>query len=196
MLRLDVDLRLEERAPDRVIVSVLLVPHDDPEGAAHVDGVALQLKSPAGESIGARMLLPIAGAVASRIRSTVELRALTESIPQGSHVVGTAWRDCEQVQVTIPTDPGTAFEAHVRGLERVVSHREGRFLEVLLPEERAIFSALLPWIDEPMVPRPAAGELGVVDHVPEADELVDELADDLGLDAESAEWLKDLLDDD
>jgi len=198
MLGLDVELRLEERGVDRVIVSVLLAPPD--QQTTRVDGVALQLHHPDGERLGARMLLPIAGEVASPMLSTVELRALDGEIPQGSRVTGTAWRGTEQVEVAIPTDPGTAFEAHVRGLERIglqpLASRPRAYLEVLLPDERAVVSALFPWVDEPMVPKPAVGELEVVDHEPDNDELVDEFADEIGLDPESAEWLKDLLDED
>jgi len=192
-LGLDLELRLEEREPHRVFVSVLLAPRDGAE--ARVDGVALQLQAPDGEAVGPRMLLPIAGAVRSLILSTIELRTLGDELPQGSRVVGTAWREAEQVEVTIPTDPGTAFEAHVRGHQRAASRDVRRYLEPLLADERAVFSALYPWIDEPMVPPEPAGELEVVDHEPDSDEIVDDLAEEIGLDAESAEWLKDLLDE-
>jgi hypothetical protein len=51
-----------------------------------------------------------------------------------------------------------------------------------------------PWINEPRLPQTAAA-LTVVDHDDTGDstEVIDDLVDDLGLDADSTEWLKDLL---
>jgi hypothetical protein len=188
MLGLDVELRLEARHPDRVVVSVWMCPT---EQAVDVDGVALQLLTDDDEPLGARMLLPIAGRVEQQMRSTVELRSVPEMIPVGCRVLGSAWRGCEQVEVTIPCDPGTAFEAHVRGQTVVSSQARGRYLEPLLTEEREAIARCYPWVDEPRIPRTPAGVLEVVDHEPEVDEMVD----DLGLDEASAEWLKELLDD-
>lgn len=192
MLGLEMELRLEQRGADRVVVSVLLAPA---EGTVTVEGVALQLHSAQGDAIGARMLLPIAGTLAQPMLSTVELRTLSHDIPQGSRVVGTAWGGPHQLEITLPTDPGTAFEAHVRGHDIVSAHGSSQYLEPLLPDERALFASLFPWIDEPRLPREAAGSLGVVDHEPDNDELVDDFAADMGLDEDSAEWLRDLLDE-
>lgn len=192
MLGLDVDLTLEERGPDRVVVSVLLDPHD---GEGQLDGLALQLVRPDGEPLGTRMLLPLAGTVRQPMLSTVELRSVPDTIPQGSRVVGTAWRGAEQLELSLPTDPGTAFEAHVRGHDNVTGGRAQAFLEPLLTDERDIFARHYPWIDEPRIPRPPPDALGVVDHEPETSEVVDDLVDDIGLDEASAEWLRDLLDE-
>ena len=192
MLGLTVELRLEARQVDRVTVSVRLAPIDD---AGEVEGVALQLLTPDDEPLGARMLLPIAGRVTQAIRSTVELRSVPTDIPQGSRILGTAWNGPDQLDVTIPTDPGTDFEQHVRGRVIISALTRGRYLELLLPDERAVIAHHLPWIDEPRQPRASAGALGVVDHEPETAEVVADLADELGLDDDSAEWLKSLLDE-
>lgn len=192
MLGLDVDLTLEERGPDRVVVSVLLAPLD---GEGCLDGLALQLYTPDDEPLGARMLLPLAGTVRQPMLSTVELRSVPTVIPPGSRVVGTAWRGSEQLDVSIPTDPGTAFEAHVRGHDIVTGGTAEAFLEPLLTEERETLARLYPWIDEPRVPRAPSAALEVVDHEPGLDEVVDDLVNDIGLDDESADWLRDLLDE-
>jgi len=71
---------------------------------------------------------------------------------------------------------------------------ESRLARIELPpEERAILARDYPWIDEPRVPV-ALAELTVVDN--EDSQTFDDLVDDLGLDAESADWLKDLLEED
>jgi hypothetical protein len=97
----------------------------------------------------------------------------------------------------VPTDPATDFEAHVRGiaqLEAVEADPE-RMLELLLPEERVMLSIDYPWVNEPRMRGVAAAQLGVVDHVPSTEEAVNDFAADLGLDEESADWLKELLEE-
>lgn len=187
-LKLSFELRLEERCGDRVVVSVLLAPSD---GKAVLDGVALQLFGRDGEPIGVRMLLPIAGELHHPMLSTLELKVEGE-IPAGARVVGTAWRGAEQREATLPTDPFTELEVHLRARRRLGPVEGDLELERLTPEERARLARDFPWVDEPRLPK-AAGELTVVEH--EGEDLMDELVENLGLDEENAEWLKALLDE-
>ena len=190
-LSLDFELRLEDRKPDRVLVSVLLAPHS----SLRIDGVSLQIISREGEPVSARMVLPIAGELSQPMLSTMELRAIAAEIPQGSRVVGTAWAGHEQRDAALPTDPSTEFERHVRARCRVVPdvlEDDVRLIERLTPEERATVARAYPWVDEPRLPV-AVGELEVVDHEQTDEEVFDHFCDELGLDGDSAEWLKDLL---
>ncbi|MEQ1502479.1 MAG: hypothetical protein ABMB14_09615 [Myxococcota bacterium] len=189
-LALAFELRLEERGENRVVVSVLLAPTGD---AAVLDGVALQLVSRTGEPLGVQMVLPIAGELTHPMLSTVELRR-AEPIPLGSKVVGTAWRGPEQRDATLPTDPFTELEVHMRARRRIVPAVTDAELERLVPEDRALIARDFPWIDEPRMITGVA-ELTVVDHE-EPEEILDDLVSDLGLDAASEEWLRDLLDED
>jgi hypothetical protein len=190
-LSLDFALRLEDRSPDRVLVSVLLAPRS----SVQIDGVALQLFSRANEAISARVVMPIAGELTQPMLSTIELRAFPDEIPLGSRVVGTAWAGPEQREATVPTDTATEFERHVRARCRVSCEEpadDDRLLERLSADERSQVARLYPWVDEPRVPK-AIGELEVVEHEEDEDEAFDDLVEDLGIDEESAEWLKDLL---
>jgi len=190
-LDLDVELSLEERLEDSVIVSVFLSPTD---GATPLDGVALRLRDRHGEGLGPRVLLPISGTLGRVMRTTVALETEDgEDIPTGASVQVVAWHGHEQREALMPTDPMTALEVHVRGTTAWVLHDGDRMLEPLLPEERAVWAEEYPWIDEPRVPPVAKAELGVVDHEPDTDEEVDAFAEEMGLDEESAEWLKDLM---
>lgn len=185
-LALSFDLRLEERNARRVVVSVLLAP--DGEAQVRIDGVALQLQARTGEPLGVQMVLPIAGELRHAMMSTVELK-LDDEIPQGSKVIGTAWRGPEQREATLPTDPFTELEVHMRARRRLAVSRDEVDLEPILPEERAIVARDFPWIDEPLLP--AEAPQLIVESEP--DDELDDVVDDLGLDAESASWLKDLL---
>lgn len=191
-LSLDFELRLEDRCGDRVVVSVLLAPSGGP---ARIDGVALQLHTRTGEALGVRVLLPISGELHHPMLSTLELRA--DEVPLGSRVVGTAWHGAEQREATIPTDPSTGLEVHLRARARVSPAEGDRVLEKPTAEERARLARLYPWIEEPRVPV-AVGELSVVESEEpvDEDEAIDEMVDELGLDEESSDWLKELLAED
>lgn len=189
-LALKFELRVEERGTDRITVSVLLAP--DP-GPTTLEGVALQLFNRTGEAVGVRMLLPIAGELHHPMLSTVELK-VPEGIALGSKVVATAWLGAEQREALVPTDPFTELEVHMRARRRIAAMGSSIELERLIPEERELFARDFPWIDEPRLPQ-IAGELTVVEHE-EAEEDLDDLVDNLGLDPESSEWLRELLDED
>jgi hypothetical protein len=189
-LALALELRVEERREDRVVVSVLLAPATGP---ARLDGVALQLHTRTGEPLGAQVLLPIAGALHQPMVSTVELRAGVP-IPLGCRVVGTAWHGQDQREAMIPTDPFTELEVHMRARRRILPSEDSEVLERLLDEDRVRIARDFPWVDEPRIPREPAAELTVVDHQdPEDESYIDDIVDDLGLDGESSAWLKDLL---
>ena len=184
-------LRLDERRPDRVFVSVILAPRD-PD--ASVGGVSVQMFSRSGQSLGARLLLPIAGQLSQTMRSSVELRTL-DALPPGARVVATAWWSGGQLEATCPTDPGTELGSHMRG-ESPVTPSDSDILQSLDATERERIAALFPWVNEPMLPpdQPAA----YFEPAPEddTDSYVDELADHYELDDESAEWLKELMSED
>jgi len=180
---------MEERASNRIVVSVLLAPIG-PD--VRLDGVSLQLQGRQGEALSARMVLPIAGALTQPMLSTLELRPTIEELPAGARVVGTVWQGNDQREASLPTDPSTAFERHVRARCRVQPEdpEDAPELVMLPAAQRARLTAIYPWISEPRVSR-SSGELAVVEN--EDDIGVDEVMDELGIDAESAEWLKDLL---
>lgn len=189
---IDLELRLEGREQDRVFVSVVLSPSGEDAGA--LDGVSVQLYSRTKRALSARLLLPIAGKLIQPMVSTVELRAL-EPIPAGSFVQGTAWKGSEQRDATCPTDPGTAFADHMRGRRRLVPEESDLALAVLVPEERAVFSELYPWVDEPMIPVVPLAELSVVDQEEDDEDDLDALCAELGLDDEAAGWVKELMEE-
>ena len=186
-LELAFELRMEERGKDRVVASVLLAPQGS---SVRIDGVALQLFTREGEALGSRMLLPISGSLSHPMLSTVELKA--EDIPSGSRVVGTAWCGTDQIDTQLPTDPFTELEMHMRARRRITTDSAELDLDRLEPEERATIARDFPWIDEPRLPV-ATAELTVVENEP--DEPLDTFVDTLGLDEESSEWLKDLLEE-
>jgi hypothetical protein len=188
-LDLAFELRLEERGVNRVVVSVLLAPE---AAAVRIDGVALQLFTRTGEALGVRLVLPISGELRHPMLSTVELKA--DEIPVGSRVVGTAWHGPEQKDAQLPTDPFTELEMHMRARRRIVCADPDPDIERLTPEERTKVARDFPWIDEPRVPI-ALAELTVVENEGSEEELLDDLVDNLGLDPESSEWLKELLDE-
>ncbi|MEQ1569225.1 MAG: hypothetical protein ABMA64_26550 [Myxococcota bacterium] len=191
-LALSFELQIEERDPTRVVVLVMLAPVDGDEGPARLDGVALQLVERTGAALGVQMVLPIAGELRHAMWSTVELRC-DRVIPQGARVVGTAWSGGEQREATIPTDPFTELEVHMRARRRISAEADVSELCRVDPEDRAVLSRDFPWIDEPRIPA-ASAELGVLEEEPE-EERIDAFVDNLGLDDESAEWLKDLLEE-
>jgi hypothetical protein len=186
---LSFELELQERRPDRVLVSVFLQP-GSAEGVT-LDGVALDLCNRHRETVGPRLLLPIAGRLAGPLVTQAELRAL-EPIPEGAVVVGTAWWGSEQVQASIPADPGTDLAMHVRG-EGAIRPADREVLLSLSPRERIRLEAAFPWLCastgrcEQVKQAILEGQLG-----PNPEE-VDAFARDLGLGEECTAWLKDLL---
>ncbi|MFT4621459.1 MAG: hypothetical protein ACI8PZ_000111 [Myxococcota bacterium] len=185
---ISLELRLDAREPDRVFVSVLLVPSDS---GAPIGGVSVQLFTRSGQDLGNRLLLPIAGQLAQAMRSSVELRTL-ESIPPGSKVVATVWWPGGQVEATCPTDPGTELGSHMRGCKMISPADESELRHLNLAERERI-AARFPWVDEPMLP--AEEPTAYFEPTPEDDPdgFVDGIASQYDLDEESAEWLKELL---
>ncbi len=182
------ELRLESRHPNGVVVGVQLGPQD---AVVVLDGVSLQIVGPKGDAVSARTVLPIAGELRQELRFAFELRTEDEEVPVGCRVVGVAWGPSRQYETSIPTDPFTELQLHMQALRRVGSW-EGVELEPVSETERARVALLYPWIDDPRVPR-VAGQLEVVEHEPDEEEAFEELVDDLGIDADAAEWLRDLM---
>lgn len=184
MLPLKFELRLEDRGGERVLVSALLAPEGP---SVRLDGVALQLHTRTGEPLGVRLLLPISGELHQPMLSTVELRC--DAVPTGARVVGIAWLGGEQREATVPTDPFTELEVHMRGRRRIAAFAVADDIDLLERAERDRIARDFPWVDEPRIPR-AIAEIEVVEE--ESDD-VDRMIDELGLDDESAEWLGELL---
>lgn len=180
---LNLDLRLDERQSDRVMVSVRLEPDDD---CRTVDGVALQLCDASGDDLGPRLLLPISGQLSGPTLTRAELRSL-RPIPEGSQVVATAWWGQEQIEVSCPSARGTCLEFHMRGRTRVAlpSNTEVRPLS---RGERAVLVQVMPWIAE-IRPQPQRGAIEDVEPEDTAEGFVEEY----GLDEENAQWLEELL---
>lgn len=184
------ELHLEERLPDRVIVSVHLAPR---RPGARVDGVALELFSRKRESLSPRVVLPITGDLIGEIVVRAEIRANDGPLPPGVTVIGTAWWDTDQVRAVCPADPWTELEAHMRG-RRCVKTRgfadEDWLTSLEVPERRRL-AALFPWIDHPRDP------CQTYEHEPlDALDVVDEISEELGLDEANTAWLRELLDED
>ncbi len=183
-MALDVELVLEERGVDRVRVTLVVSPAD---GAVAVEGASLQLVGESGEVVCPRMLVPIRGELHSAMATTLELRG-TGPLPQGCRVVAVAWCADGHVQVTCPADPFITPGEHVRG-ERVLDvPAEDALLTALEPGERAVLNRRLAWL------RPAVVDAAGVIEVDEGP-TVEEIQEGLGLDAEHAAWLKDLLEE-
>jgi hypothetical protein len=190
---LSFELRLEERQPDRVILSVTLDPRDAP---MTIDGLVVELFSRDEESLSPRMFLPIAGRLVAPLAIRVELRChqddhSSRQIPPGSRVIGTVWWDRDQIQATCPADPGTELEVHLRGRRCVAPPDEAQCLRSLTHGERAQLACLFPWIacEAPRAQEEPGGPLDAFD-------LCDEITDTYGLCAEDAELLRELLEED
>ena len=184
-MSVSLDLHLEDRQADRVWVSVRVAPDGEPR---RVDGVALQLCARDGEALGPRLLLPICGCLESPIVTRVELKAA--AIPRDGQVVAIAWWGQEQIEARCPADVGTGLEGHMRG-HRQLPLATRIDVAPLAPDERAVFVRRMPWVAAPMIPFDPRG-IEPLESEPTSDQICEEL----GLDGEDAEWLKDLLDED
>lgn len=185
--RLNVHLRLEQRQPDRVRVAVLLAPAREP---VRLDGVALGLVDEHGEALSARLLLPVAGLLAQPMESAVELRSHAE-IPEGSRIVGTAWTEGGEVELSCPADPCPDLQDHLRGRRAIgtLTRRAGRAhgLDEIEPEERCRLARVFHWL----APSPACAPRVVEDRT----SIADEISDELGLDEETARFVRELMEE-
>lgn len=186
MSHVSLDLHLEEREPRRVVLSLLVDPGDAP---VVLDGIALRLVDAAGQTLGARLQLPIAGTLQAPLATTVELRS-PEPLPHGATVEATAWHDPTGLQATVsvPTEPFPRLRDHMRKADVGLDDLDEVVLRPLDAEERRTLAARLPWIDQPVhAPSPVI-------------ELQDEptredFERDYGLDPSDAAWLEELLSD-
>ena len=183
-------LRLEERQPDRVFVTVCLSPEAD---AVDVQGVAVELRTRAGEPLGARLMLPVRGQLASPLALKTELRA-RDVLPHGSEIRGVAWWAGGQVETIIPTDPGTCMEAYCRGGGVRLDPIDPDDLPVDLHRtERAALERAFPWMRGFRAPdeRP---ESQILEEQPA--DLAADIASCYGLCDEDKAFLEELLADD
>jgi hypothetical protein len=181
----DVELRLESRETRAVIVSVLLTPG---EGGATLSGCELELQTSDAEPLGPRLVLPIAGVLTAPMRSTVQLRADSE-IPRGSRVFATAWDPSDVLEFWIPADPRTALWTHLKAGNHPNFPSSGAQLADLTADEQAQLANHFQWIANLRRPQ-------VLDaYQTDVADAFDGIVADLGLDAEAAQWLREIIDD-
>lgn len=183
-MSLSLQLRLDERQDHRVFVSVML----EPDGVIDIEGVALELHCRESHALSPRLLLPVSGKLSGPLMTQVELRSDIK-IPQGAMVVGTVWAGDEQFSALVPTDPCTGMEGHVRGCPRVSVTPDDRDLSSLTADEVALLRGAMPWIGVPEVRDDDEDD-------PIANEEMDQLCTELGLDGDCADWLKELMAED
>ena len=182
----ELELRIHERRDDRVVVALRVVPTGDVP--VTVDGAALHVVDAAGDEVCPQVLLPVSGALSGPVDLTVELRA-TRSLPVGCRVVGLAWSGCDQSTSSCPADPDVSLFEFLRGARHRIPAEDAVELFTLDDEQRVRLEATWPWLVRPIraADDQAFLEAGTLD------DDVDALAEDLGLDDDSAEWLHDLL---
>jgi hypothetical protein len=180
---LSLHLQIEQRRPDRAVVLIELQHEGD---VIHVTGAAIELRSAQGILLSPRMLLPIAGDLTGPLATRVELRA-TQHIPHGSQVYGVVFFDGDRAETSIPVDPCTELQAHVRGM-RVISGGETA-LETLDPVEEYALQQLFPWTYDDR----ERDEEDEEDEASEQDDVTDEVAKSLGLDEEETAFLREIL---
>lgn len=195
---IDFELKLLERRPEGLIISVMLSPAQG--RPAHLEGVALNLASRSGECLGHQLLLPIRGRLAGAMSTTVELKVDCD-VPVGALVIGHAWCATAQVEATCPAESWTELRNHVRGGACLPLPTADVDFDPLGPAERAAFFALFPWARDRLCVREEPVLLGQVNEpvadLTEDDELLDsdEIAMSYGLSGDDAEFLKEILDE-
>jgi len=179
-MSLEFQLCLDEREDARVFATVILIPTSTD---LSLDGVALQLCDADGNTLSPKRLLPVSGQLLGPVSSRVELRSNQGAIPAGAQVIATAWWPGGHLQAQRCTDPGTTLKEHVLAKGRIALTDEDVLLDVL-PEERDIMVSLFPWVATQPNQRMLELEAQEDAHP----------CDDMGLDDEDAEWLKNLMD--
>ncbi|TNE85028.1 MAG: hypothetical protein EP330_26865 [Deltaproteobacteria bacterium] len=183
-------LDLTARDDDRVHVAVAIMPSEE---ALELEGVAVQLVTRKGEPLSPRLLLPIAGRLAGTMMMTAELRSIEGEIPMGARVQGTAWGKGYALEASCPADPWTELVAHVRGQPCAGKVTRDVRLEPLTGQERDAIVQRLTWLAECPWCEPNEPLEAVAREDTEEEDDYDAAVDDLGLDPEDAEFLKDLL---
>ncbi|MCB9680678.1 MAG: hypothetical protein H6733_04330 [Alphaproteobacteria bacterium] len=182
---IELELKLEDRQTDRVVVSFFLSPTDGP---ASIDGAALQLVDVGGEELCPQVLLPVTGRVTGPMALSVEVRG-SGPLPDGARVVAIAWCGPAQAQVSIPAQPARRLRDHLRGAVLGLPADDDVLLEPLTGEGRLRLERRFPWIAEPLRHVEGLAVLEAVDDTPTAEEL----KADLGIDDDCAAWLHELL---
>lgn len=193
---LAIEVRLIERLPDRARVLVTVTPRED----VVVDGLSVELFTDDCDSIGHRVELPVPATLSSPLVARAELRG-DGALPPRAVVVASVWRDGVETRAWCPADPWTAFEAHVRGrrsLEVRAIPEDERILEGLVRGERRALERMLPWVVTKATCTGACGDRTGPLDVPEGGgccrDVVDEMTDELGLNASDAAFLREILD--
>lgn len=183
-------LHLDERHDDRVFVTVCLSPETD---EASVHGVAVELRSRAGEPLSARLMLPVSGPLPGPLALRTELRARGD-LPLGARVHGTVWYDSGQLEATCPTDPGTSLEAYAYGVGIPLGEpNPTRGPHDLTDFERERLYQAFPWMGR--YQRPSSQEDEQVIEEQPAD-VARDIADTYGLSEEDRDFLRELMSDD
>lgn len=188
-----IEVRLVERLTDRARVEVTLTPRAD----TRVDGVAVELFSGECESLGHRVVLPIAGCLTSPVTVRAEVRS-SGDLPPRAVIVATAWGGDTEVRAWCPADPWTAFEAHVRGKRCVKRQPESEdddvILESLTHRQQANLGRAVPWLTPKYTCKPC-GSQRAFDVDSDERDAVDDLSEELGLDPRDAVLLREILDE-
>lgn len=188
-MEVELELTLDERREDRVLVSFWLTPHT---ASAAVDSVTLQLVCPKGGELCPRTVLPLSGRLTGPVALSVELRG-ERPLPLGSQVVATAWIDGEPVKAHCPADPSTSLVMHLRGARLGLEEVDADLvtLRPLAEERLAALEARWPWVTQDLSPPEVVGVLEAEEPPPSAEDL----AEAMGLDEETAAWLHELLEE-
>jgi hypothetical protein len=180
------DLSVEERHDDRVVVALVLAP--DGSGPARIDGAAVGLVV-RGDPVAPRTLLPIQGSLTGALATTLELRT-DGPLPEGTEVLASVWWDAEQVSVQVPAHPATCVVDHIRGVG--CSPAPPVRLAAVAPARVEALDTAFPGVLSRLRPLPPSN---VIDADDAADD-VDAFQEAYHLDDEAADWLRELLHED
>jgi hypothetical protein len=184
----EVDLRLEDRGDDRVRVVVTVAPRA--ADGARVEGVAVQLLDTADRELCPRVLLPVAAHLAGPLTMCVELRS-TAPLAPGCRVVASAWAGDDASLATCPADPVAGLAQHAAGTadpDAPPCDLEDVVLERLTDAELAVLTLRLPFLS---VPHHVRSDATII----EGEASAADVAFGLGLDADAAAFLRDLLEE-
>lgn len=182
----ELDLRILERREDRVVVALRVRPSGD--DVSRVEGATVHLLDVDGEELCPQVLLPLPGPLSCVGSANVELRA-NRRLPDGCRVVAVVWQGSDQASVSCPADPDVSLAGFLCGARHRLPAEDAVELFTLDAVQRASLEACWPWVAGPVR---AAEASAVLDPGP-VDPDAATLGEDLGLDAASAEWLHDLL---
>ena len=192
-MSMSIEVRLVERLSDRARVEVTLTPREE----TRIDGLAVELFTGECESLGHRVVLPIAGCLTSAVTVRAEVRS-AGGLPPRAVIVATAWRDGAEMRAWCPADPWSAFEAHVRGKRclnrQAPAEDDDVILESLTRRQHKRLGSAIPWLAPKHACTPCAAQ-GPFDVATDEPDAIDDLSEELGLDPRDADLLRQILDD-